>query len=171
MIRYVQQNDSGAFAEIFKRYASRLTAFFVRMIRNEATARDLVQQTFLQVHRARRDYRPDALFRPWVYTIALNLRRQHFRSRGRRPETAYDPEKHAEPTVQADVSSPSDRLVKRALGALNEKQREVIVLHWYEGWSFPEIASMVGASVSAVKVRAHRGYERLRHILEAPPDD
>jgi len=171
MKAYVTEGDPDAFATVFRRYASRLMAFFVRMVRSQAVAHDLVQQTFLQVHRARRDYRQGAPFRPWLYTIALNLRRAYFRRRGRRPETPYDAEKHPEPAVESKVSSVRDRLVRRALADLNEGQREVIVLHWYEGYSFPEIAVMLNASLSAVKVRAHRGYERLKILLKEASDE
>ena len=55
--------------------------------------------------------------------------------------------------------------MRKALAKLPENQAEVIVLHWFGGLSFPEVAEAVGASLSAVKVRAHRGYERLRGLL------
>ena len=58
--------------------------------------------------------------------------------------------------------------MRRALEQLSEGQREVVVLHWYEGLSYPEIAQVVGASTSAVKVRAHRAYKTLRKVLEEP---
>jgi RNA polymerase sigma-70 factor (ECF subfamily) len=55
--------------------------------------------------------------------------------------------------------------MRRALQQLPEEQREVILLHWFEDLPFAEVAAIVGASVPAVKVRAHRGYERLRATL------
>jgi len=58
-----------------------------------------------------------------------------------------------------------DEAVARVLRELPADQREVIELHWFDGLEFPEVATVVGASVSAVKVRAHRGYVRLRAAL------
>ena len=55
--------------------------------------------------------------------------------------------------------------MRRALAALPDHQREVIELHWLGELPFPEVARAVGASLSAVKVRAHRGYKRLRDLL------
>ena len=55
--------------------------------------------------------------------------------------------------------------VRAAVGRLPDGQREVLELHWFEGLPFPEVAAIVGASHSAVKVRAHRGYERLRQVM------
>ena len=59
-----------------------------------------------------------------------------------------------------------ERQVRQALAKLPEAQREAIVLHRFEGMSFSEIAQVVGLSESAVRVRAHRGYETLRGLLE-----
>ncbi len=139
-----------------------------RPVAGPSDAADLVQKTFLHVHRARKDYQVGRPVRPWIYTIALNVRREEGRRRLRRKEIAVDmqdPAELREPMVDPVASSASDRLVQRALMQLSEIQREVIVLHWYDGLSFPEIAELVGATVSAVKVRAHRGYGELRRIL------
>lgn len=172
MTRYRDRGDEAAFNALFMRYAARLHAFFARVgERGAADAGDLVQKTFLHVHRARKDYEPGRLVRPWIYTIALNVRREEGRRRMRSKEVAVDlqdPGSIREPSVDPAVSSASDRLVQRALTQLSDIQREVIVLHWFDGLSFPEIAEMLGASLSAVKVRAHRAYEELRRLLGDP---
>ncbi|TNF24352.1 MAG: RNA polymerase sigma factor [Deltaproteobacteria bacterium] len=165
MERYVAHGDRAAFEAIFQRYAKRLHGLFMRQVGSREAAGDLVQQTFLHFHRARADFKGGRKVRPWLYTIALNVRREHHRKKGRKPEVAHDPVVHGEPTVGPSTSTRTDRLVRRALAELSEQQREVIVLHYYEDLSFPEIADLLGASVSAVKVRAHRGYERLREML------
>ena len=77
--------DRSAFAVLFERYAPRLLRLMQRDLGRGEDAHDLVQQTFLQLHRARRDFRAGAKLRPWLFTIALNLKRQHFRRQGRRP--------------------------------------------------------------------------------------
>lgn len=168
MQRYVANADADAFAELFRRYASPLHHLFVRHGLSDAVAQELLQQTFLHVHRARADFRLDARVRPWIFTIALNLRREHARWRSRRPEQQLPDDSGHHPAVGPGASSPTDRLVRRTLRALPDDQREVILLHWYDGLGFPEIARLVGASVSAVKLRAHRGYARLRAALGEP---
>ena len=154
-----------AFELIFGRYAGRLHGYFLRAVGSEEAARDLVQQTFLHLHRARADFRHGAPLRPWIYTIAANLKRQYFRRRARKPEAAWDVERHGEVAVSPAVSTPRQRLVRRSLEQLPDNQREVVILHYYEGLSFGEIASVLGISTSAAKVRAHRAYGRLRGIL------
>ena len=165
MRRYVEKGDRAAFQELFERYAGKLKGMFMRHTGDQAVSEDMVQQTFLHFHRARKDFRLDREVRPWLYTIALNVRREYFRRRGRKKEVQLEPVVHGEPTVAPSTTTRSDRLVRRALANLSDQQREVILLHWYEGMSFPEIATTVGASLSAVKVRAHRGYEKLRSQL------
>ena len=166
MAQYCLQQQRSAFEELFRRYGGRLQGYFVRVTGSPEIARDMVQQTFMHVHRARADFRHGAPFRPWFYTIAHNIRREHFRRRARKPEVIYDPERHGEPSSSPEVSSATDRAVRRALAMLDDSQREVVVLHWYEGLTFREIGEVVGASTSAVKVRAHRAYKKLRATLQ-----
>lgn len=160
--------DRSAFAELFSRYAPRLRRLMARDLARGTDADDLVQQTFLQLHRARRDFRAGARLRPWLFTIALNLKRQYFRRKGRRPETPL-PEPGTGDLV-ADGGDPEagvrDAQLRAALDELAAAQRDVIVLHWFEGMTFREIAEVVGATQSAVKVRAHRGYGKLRQALK-----
>ncbi len=167
MAAYVA-GQRAAFGELFRRYSPRLQRLMQRDMARAEDAHDLVQQTFLQLHRARNDFRVGAKLRPWLFTIALNLKRQHFRRMGRRPETSLDAEGGGVEPV-APRGNPEARVgdvqLRAALERLPDAQREVIVLHWFEGLSFREIAKAVGASQPAVKVRAHRGYTKLRTAM------
>lgn len=165
MLRYVHRGDREAFEALFARYADRLYGWFRRSVPDDQVAADLVQQTFLHFHRARADFRQGSPVRPWLFTIALNVRREHFRRRARKPETSLDPVVHGEPSVGTDASTTEERLLRRALAELPDASREVILLHWYEGLSFKEIAHLLGSTQSAVKVRAHRAYKALRELL------
>lgn len=159
--------DSAAFRIIFERYAPVLMRAMLRELYVREEANDLVQQTFLQLHRARADFDAGQKLKPWIFTIALNLKREYFRRKKRRPERSLDAETTTEPAVAALGASQVEarRTLARVLGTLPADQREVIELHWFDGLEFPEVAQVVGASVSAVKVRAHRGYVRLRAAL------
>lgn len=166
MAAYVA-GDAGAFDELFVRYAPILLRVMRQQLRSQEEANDLVQQTFLQLHRARHDFRPDAKLRPWVFTIALNLKREHLRRLRRRPETELTLDGRSDPKVRSEAGRlEAARTLEFALEKLAPAQREVIELHWIAQLSFLEIAELVGASLSAVKVRAHRGYEALRELLQ-----
>jgi RNA polymerase sigma factor (sigma-70 family) len=165
MIAYADGAED-AFRELFRRYTPTLIRLVQRHVGRPADAQDIVQQTFLQLHRARRDFRRETRFRPWITTIALNLARDLLRRRGRRPETMVDEE-----TLPARDPAPAEgreaaRRVRSALSELPRDQREVIELHWFEQLSFDEIAKVVGVTSGAARVRAHRGYVALRRCLD-----
>ncbi|MGF1464589.1 MAG: RNA polymerase sigma factor [Sandaracinaceae bacterium] len=163
------EGDAGAHRALFERLSPTLLAVARRHLRDAAEAEDVVQRTFLQVHRARFDFRPGAKLRPWVFTIAMNLVRDIHRKRKRHRETPLPAEGRREPAVEPLGFERKEEaaLVRRALASLPRDQREAIQLHWIEERPFSEVASIVGASVSAVKVRAHRGYKKMRTWLEA----
>ena len=169
MAAYVA-GDRAAFDELFQRLAPVLLRVLARQLPNREEANDLVQQTFLQLHRSRYDFREGARLRPWLFTIAINLKREHFRRMKRRPEAPLELDGRSDRvSVQgAHGRADAQRSLGWALQRIPTDQAEVIALHWFEGLPFPEVAEVVGASLSAVKVRAHRGYQALRALLDEP---
>lgn len=160
------EGDAGAFRELFEREAPVVQRSLRRAGVPTSELPDLVQRTFLQLHRARRDYRRGDPVRPWIMTIAANLRRDLMRRRGRWRETDRVEEKTNGATPQGLLEArQGERSVRQALSTLPADQRQVIELHWFEELGFAEIASLLEISESAAKVRAHRGYERLRELL------
>jgi len=161
--------ETAAFDELFRRYALPLLRALRRRLPAE-DANDVVQQTFLQLHRCRFDYQLGAGLRPWIYTIAFNLQRRQAR-RGHYEEAFVE----EEAATSGGASWPADGVaiqsVRSALAQLPREQRRVIALHWFEGLPFDQVATTVGASLSAVKVRAHRGYVALRKIFERDDRD
>ena len=162
MARY-QVGDHAAFVELFQRYAPLLLRVMQYRLDRREDAHDLVQQTFLQLHRSRADFRPGAKLRPWLLTIAMNLKRRHLRRR-RHAETSLDGDMFDDAIAGLTWESGIDdeEQLRTLLEGLPPDQRRVIVLHWKDGLSFAEVAHVVGASLSAVKVRAHRGYAAIR---------
>lgn len=159
--------DHAAFRLLFERYAPMLVRLVSRHLRSEELAREVVQQTFFQLHAARRDFRVGAKLRPWVFTIAMNLVRGHFRKAGRRKETALDEHRIAARERERGPLEARERVVllRHALAQLPDGQREVIALHWFEERPFAEVAEIVGSTEGAVRVRAHRAYKRLKELL------
>jgi RNA polymerase sigma-70 factor (ECF subfamily) len=166
------QGDRRAFEQLFMRLAPRIHAFFLRSFGEASTADDLLQQTFLRVHRARDEYRPELPVRSWMFAIAARLRIDEIRRRYRLPagagedelDSLPDPHPRADPSaevVRADVAA----AVRAALERLPQSQRAIVHLHRYEGMTFPEIAKALGTTEGAVKLRAFRAYERLRKEL------
>lgn len=98
--------------------------------------------------------------KPWLFTIAANVGRDHARRRFRKPEQLVaDP---VEIAAATGPEEPSDPALQRALEELAPRDREVVVLRWYGELSFVEIAEVCGSTEAAVKARAKRALEQLR---------
>jgi len=179
MARYCD-GDASAFRELYALVAPRLLGYLLKMARQRAVADDLLQQTFLKVHRARTAYVRGADPIPWIYAIAhrtfLDEARKQKRAVVRVPEGDELPEQQADLRGDSDDRRDEPRadteLLGAALAALAElpaQQREAVVLTKLDGKSVAEAAEIAGTTVGAMKVRAHRGYEALRKLLAARP--
>lgn len=155
-----------ALDELFNRYASRVEALIRRLTGDGALAHDITQTTFLSVVRGRARFPVAGQFRPWLFTIAMNAFRDHTRRRKREvlvPDGGALLE--AEPHRDRHRDAGLQRVLAAAMQQLPMDQRQAVTLHQLEGFSFAEIADIVGCSRAAAKVRAHRGYRRLRALV------
>lgn len=175
MTRYVD-GDPAAFDLLYRRLAPPVKQRLVRLAGPDGVD-DLVQQTFLKVHRSRHQWQRGTLVRPWVMTIARHLATDSLRARGARRDRLTDdgllPEQDlAEP--EAPCLEARARVVREAIDALPDNQRSVVQMHKIEGRSFDDIAETLGISSGTARVRAHRAYARLKEalasLISGPPD-
>lgn len=164
MAAYIN-GDGEAFSALFSRYQPLLIHWLSRRMRRADDAQDVVQQAFLHVHRARRQFQQGRRLRPWLYTIAKNLSRDHARRCHNWREVMSDVEPADDQRDPAEALGDRTR-VRRALASLPPIHQQVLALQWLEGMSYEEIAAEVGASYDAVKLRAFRARAALRVVLE-----
>jgi RNA polymerase sigma-70 factor (ECF subfamily) len=168
MERYAAGDDD-AFSELYDALAPRLRSFLVRQTRDDSRADDLLQQTMLQIHTARGRFLQGAEVLPWAFAIARRLVIDGYRRRKYEVASGSDPASEAtSPHQPADERLHSLRLVKdleRELARLPEAQRVAFELVKREGLSMKEAAQVLGTTVTAVKLRAHRAYVALREAL------
>jgi RNA polymerase sigma factor (sigma-70 family) len=169
LMRAYLAGDTRAFSALFQRLAPAISGFFRRSF-DAATADDLLQQTFLKAHRARATYLFEKPVKPWVFAIAGRVRIDEYRRRTRTPEDGDDDAVLDEPNKQPLQDKQLDDLrreagLQDAISQLPEAQRQVLHLHYFEDLSFAEIATALGTTEGACKLRAFRGYERLRQVL------
>ncbi len=151
------RGEPGAFKTLYGLISKELWAFIFARTCHRATAEDLMQQTLLQMHRARGRFRPGANVHPWMFTIAWRLIID--RSRGRRPQVdvrglgLVDP--GPSPHERASASEMCERL-KAAIGRLPERQRSALELTRGAGLSQREAAEALGTTPSAIKSLVHR---------------
>lgn len=162
MMRFCE-GDENAFDALFSRHAAQVRVYLCRLTGNRAAADELTQAAFVSVVKARGRFTRGAMFKPWLYAIATNAARDLHR---RRRQEDLVPQAGTDQSVEMKVSDRGlERSVRSALEQLPDAQRVAIVMHRFEGMSFAEIAAAQGTSEGAVKVRAHRGYEKLRELL------
>lgn len=137
----------------------------LRRLAGPDDADDLTQETFIRAYQALSHYEEDRVrrlrLRGWIWTIALNLGRNHARDRARRPVL----EMIVEPLV-SDPEPPDSEAWDRRLERLSPVQRRAVVLRHIVGLDYPEIAEATGRAEGTVKSDVHRGLERLRKMLE-----
>ena len=172
MSRYASGDDA-AFGTVYDVVAPRLLAHLLRRTGNRQLAEDVVQEAFLNMHRARGSFQRGASVLAWAFAIARRLHIDRLR-RGR----------HDSPTVldatvvlstlvshepSGDAIVHARQLVEqvaRVLDALPASQRVAFELLKLDGLSLSETALALGTTVMAVKLRAHRAYEALRLVID-----
>jgi RNA polymerase sigma-70 factor, ECF subfamily len=160
-----QAGSLHAFERLYAGLAPPLIAYLASLCRDRSHAQDLLQETFLQIHRSRRTYRPDLPVRPWAFTIARHVWLMDRRTRARRPVSDQAlPDLPIPPEVEGLAER--DRL-RRALASLLPDRREALLLHHVWGFSFAEIGQLLGIRADAAKLRSSRGMGDLRRLLIA----
>ena len=165
MVGY-QNGSMDDFSALYAALSTPLGRYLWTFVRNTTTAEDLLQETFLQIHRARQTYTPPRPVRPWVYAITRHVALMHLRSTRRRKE--YLPaEDLPEVPVPPEMEKLADRTtVFRLLAELPRSGQEVLILHHLLGMSFNEIGSILGLAAGTAKVRAHRALKVLREKID-----
>jgi len=170
MDRYAR-GDAVAFSDVYDLLAPRLYAFFVRQTRSVSRAEDLVQQTLLQMHCARETYVTGADVVPWAFAIGRRLVIDGYRRSKRevlgddeasRQDDRISTEPRPDEVVEAKEAA---RRMDAVLASLPEAQRTAFELIKHDGLSLAEAAQVLGTTINAVKLRAHRTYEALRATL------
>jgi RNA polymerase sigma-70 factor, ECF subfamily len=167
LIARVGEGDSGAFEQLYRRYARPVFALALRRLGDRGRAEDAVQETFASIWRSagsyRRDRGPGA---PWLYAVARNAIVDRRRSLGPAPaEPVDEPSGDAGPDERAEESWTAWR-VHRALAELPEQERKLIELAYWGGLSQSEIADFVGIPLGTVKTRTRSALSRLADALE-----
>lgn len=170
MVAY-QGGDYRAFEELYRHLAPKLRGYLTSLTWSSALAEDLLQETFLQLHRSRRTYLPQRPVAPWAFAVARHVYLMHRRAAARlgkheAGELEELPEVPVPPSVENLAARES---LTRALGRLTEDRREAVLLHHVFGFTFVEIGSLLGIRAGTAKLRAHRAILSLRESLEREP--
>jgi RNA polymerase sigma-70 factor (ECF subfamily) len=166
-----QAGDLAAFEALHDALAPALRGWLRSRVRTVQEADDLLQDTFLQLHRARHTYDARYPVEPWAFAIARHVWLMHRRTLSRRPH-ATDSVDDVHLPVRADAEAYAERAhVRQALADVAESRRRPMIWHHVFGFSFREIAERLGIRESAAKLRSSRGMADLRDRLDRRHDD
>ena len=167
MIRY-QGGSLEAFQDMYAQLAPGVRRYLAHLADGSEIADDLLQETFLQMHRSRAAYNPKYAVRPWVFGLARNVFLMNRRAARRWAKVHASPEDLPEfPVLPEAARRGSQDEIRRGIECLHPDHAEALLLHHEWGFSFQEIAGMLGISAAAARARASRGMADLRVALNS----
>jgi RNA polymerase sigma-70 factor (ECF subfamily) len=166
-----RHGDNTAFSKLVDRYQRELYHFLVRFLGNRASAEDVFQETFLQVHQSAEQFDLQRRFRPWLFTIAANKARDLIRSQARRPTNPLqasispgdDESGEFIDLMQSAAESPSEPMEKRELQqtvhdtvtGMPDHLREILLLSYFHQFPYKQISEILDIPLGTVKSRLH----------------
>jgi len=168
-ISAIARGDHGAFAVVYDQAAATVLGTVRRIVRDPAQSEEVMQEVLLEVWRTAARFDPaSGSAQAWITTLAHRRAVDRVRSeqkaterelRAARASVAYDE------VIDAVEARLEHERVRRCLAALTDLQRESVTLAYYGGYSYPEVAKLLGVAVGTVKTRMRDGLIRLRDCL------
>lgn len=179
IVARVLKGDRQDYALLVEEYKTPIYNLAYRMTGNLEDAEDLAQEVFLRSFQQLSRYDMKRSFFNWLYTVSLNLIRNHLKKTGSRQKNFRSGNISSDSIVSdrgetalretADLEESRkerEEQINSSLHKLSPELRELLVLRFYQGLSFEKIAVITGFSQSAVKMRVYRGLEKLREFIE-----
>ncbi len=172
LMRRLQQGDTAAGELLVERYFQPLMRYLMRLAGNQM-ADELLQQTWLSVLDNAAKFDPRSAgggFKPWLFRIATNKVNDHWRSRGRERSAKEGLQRIADEEMphaafRLEGTEQQLRLVK-AIEQLPENQKQVLMLRYYSGMKFVEIAELLGCPLNTALGRVHKAMIRLKELMK-----
>lgn len=168
LTQFVSGDDS-ALTQLVERYQKELYGFIYRHVGNHADAADLTQKVFVNVFLKAEQFSGKSSFKTWLYQIAINQCKNHFRSKDR--QRIDDVEVEGLTLIAEDQfahleNEEQQRILREAVNQLPNKQRMTMKLRLYQDCTFAEIAEIMAASVGTAKAHYHQAVGSLRKMLK-----
>jgi RNA polymerase sigma-70 factor (ECF subfamily) len=167
LMERVRADELDCLTGLFERYQGPLFGFLARLANGDReVAQDLTQNVFMRVLRYRTSYQPGQPFRAWVYQLARHVWADHYQ-RQRPSADLEEVEKtaaHGRAAQAQRAYHDQQQALHEALALLPAAQREVLVLHRFQGFDYAEIGEQLGCTAGAARVKAHRALDALRKI-------
>jgi len=173
LVDAARNGDHRAFEALVLKYQDRIYRLIQRLVSAADVVDDLAQEVFIRAYRSLGDFKGESSLYTWLYKIALNLCRNYYRTRGRRPAHEELDEADGATGFEAGGGTPEDEVFRRefwdhlrlGLEELPAEQREAVVFCDLEGMSYEEMAGVIGVPIGTVRSRIFRGRRALQERL------
>lgn len=167
LVREARDGETSAFEALYHRTSERVYALCLRMCGDADRAEELVQDVFVRVWEKLPTFRGESRFTTWLHRLTVNLVLQDRRGRGRRRAREFGSDDLERYGRAARRAMPGTRVdLERAIAALPDRARQVLLLRDVEGYKYAEIASMTGVSLGTVKAQIHRARRLVQEALQ-----
>jgi RNA polymerase sigma factor (sigma-70 family) len=176
LMRIVQSGDLSPAGELYDRYSSQLFSFVYRLVGDWEMAKDVTQETFMRMMQRANQFNRSGSLKTWIYSIAHNYCRDHFRKLDTRVRKVSDevlltmPASNSMTADDAHGQRISAVDLERLLARLDSEQVEVILLAKHHGFTYGEMAKIFGCSEGAMKTRVFRAMEALKNAAMREQD-
>jgi len=173
IISRVRGGEARMFGELVQRYQDPVFGMALRFVGGRGDAEDIAQEAFLRVYKNLDTFKGEARFSTWLYRITFNLCADWLRRNRRADRRAAAVEEAAEVAdqrmdlEQGILESERRAEIRSAIDALDERYRNVIVLLYYQGLSYGQIAAVLGVPAKTVETRLYRARKLIREYLES----
>jgi RNA polymerase sigma-70 factor (ECF subfamily) len=171
LLQLVAQRNLAAYEMLYRRHAQVMFNLITRIVRDSATAEDLLQDVFWQIWENANQYRGSGAALAWMMRVARNRALDHLRRQRVRPPVVSDDAEEVEGIADAATTEEAVEIqmrraqVQRALEAIPEDQRVCLELAYFEGLSQREIAEQTNLAVGTIKSRIRIGLEKVERLL------
>ena len=169
----VLKGDVQSYALLIEAYKGPVFNLAFRMTGSYSDADDLTQEIFIRAYQKLQQFDQDKKFFTWLYTLGINLIRNHLKKKAKDVANHTMDRRFPEPQTKGDESREGDFPSEDSMRRLDENMqklpvdlREAIILKFYQDLTFEEVAAITGDSLSAVKMRVYRGLEKLKQLME-----
>ena len=183
LIVRLKEREEAAFSEVFRLYGDKVFSLIYRMIGSRQEAEDVTQEVFISVFKTVDGFRGESKFSTWLLRIAANHCKNRIKYLARRPSEGVDmddtgqqpvPSMSAGPALQAQIDGPDklmeaaemDQITQRAIDALDEEQKLLVILRDVDELSYQEIGEITGLPEGTIKSRLHRARTAIKEELE-----
>lgn len=170
VVHQIRTGNTDAFAQLYEKYKSSVYAYSYRLLQNESSAEDAVQNTFMKAYQSISTLDDPNAFRFWLFMIARNevytlIRKSRTNGHPKSLEESENVWSEETPLTQAVQTNTTD-IVQELLGQLKMEYREVLILREYDQLSYTEIAAVTGDTESSVKSRIFKARKALTKKLK-----